>query len=1060
MAFIAGNRLRDMINSIRACKTAAEERTVVTKECAALRDLLKEPVQYHRHRNIAKLIFIHMMGYPTHFGQMECIKLIAEGDFPEKRIGYLGLMVLLDERQEVLMLVTNSIKKYPIPIHAESMLGFPVSIAALCAVRIVRKVPDLIESYKGPALNLLMGKHHGVLVAGVKLCFELCQASAAALEHFRKQVSTIVGVLKSLVLSGYASEYDVTGISDPLLQIKLLKLLRLVGRGDNESSDVMSDVLAQVATNTEGTKNAGKAILYECVLTIMAIEDIGGLRVLAINILGRFLANMDNNIRYVALNTLVKVVAVDNQAVQRHRATIVNCIKDSDISIRARALELVCSLVNESNVEALTTELLEYLKFCDPEFKVDLATKTAALVHKFAPTKLWYIDQIIMIMLEAGKYVKNEVVWHFVVVVSNAIDLRGYAVRTLYRSFHKWTGQESLAQVTVWCIGEYGDMLVNNLSELEGEDPQTVTESDAVDVIENVLRDPGVNSTTIAFCLMALLKLSSRFPHCTERVESLLQEYHTSIDLELQQRSFEFGSIVSSHSNLKVSLTERMPILDFASYSSKRTGYDKRYGSHSVSPTGKIPPSDVAAIKFTTNDLMDMLTIQPIEEASALPASAGDAPYDIVGGSRSSTSAVTNPIPARLSIEGASALLNILAADEEVESSNLKKLASSTTSQRTSVNREDFRKSPINSRIDHRMSILELEPHYLRKSPLEEEILSTNKQIASLVEPTLSPDRSSSLALKLLERISITTSRDSILGRKSSSSSQRSPRAITVDPGLTLAEQKRFSINEARLQRISSNDARLQSSQGSHTEPLTSQQRKVPILGVTEPTLQRQEGFVPEDAPTTTSRISTHTEPTPTQLQRSFFLDESPAASSRISPRDNQLSKVLLEHRTSLLGDFPSAKDEVVGVEPISTLNSTFGGDFYRPAKLDQPEAEVYPSILALQTQGLKVNYEFTKSPESPKTTVIKAIFTNTSTTPYTDFLFQAAVPKFMTLRLDPASGSSLPQNSSGVITQILTVTNSLHGQKPLVMRVKIAYKADGQPVLEQGEVNNFPSKL
>jgi hypothetical protein len=105
-----------MIRTIRACKTAAEERAVVAKECAVLRDLLKEPIQYHRHRNIAKLMFIHMLGYPTHFGQMECIKLIAEGDYPEKRIGYLGLMVLLDERQEVLLLVTHSIKKYPFPI--------------------------------------------------------------------------------------------------------------------------------------------------------------------------------------------------------------------------------------------------------------------------------------------------------------------------------------------------------------------------------------------------------------------------------------------------------------------------------------------------------------------------------------------------------------------------------------------------------------------------------------------------------------------------------------------------------------------------------------------------------------------------------------------------------------------------------------------------------------------------------------------------------------------------------------------------------------------------------
>lgn len=101
-----------MIRSIRACKTAAEERGVVAKECAILRNAFKESDPDYRHRNVAKLMFIHMLGYPTHFGQMECIKSIAAPSFPEKRIGYLGLMLLLDERQEVLMLVTNSMKKY------------------------------------------------------------------------------------------------------------------------------------------------------------------------------------------------------------------------------------------------------------------------------------------------------------------------------------------------------------------------------------------------------------------------------------------------------------------------------------------------------------------------------------------------------------------------------------------------------------------------------------------------------------------------------------------------------------------------------------------------------------------------------------------------------------------------------------------------------------------------------------------------------------------------------------------------------------------------------------
>ena len=58
-----------------------------------------------------------------------------------------------------------------------------------------------------------------------------------------------------------------------------------LGAGDAEASDAMSDVLANVATNTDGSKNAGNAILYEAVETIIGVESIGGLRVLAINIL-------------------------------------------------------------------------------------------------------------------------------------------------------------------------------------------------------------------------------------------------------------------------------------------------------------------------------------------------------------------------------------------------------------------------------------------------------------------------------------------------------------------------------------------------------------------------------------------------------------------------------------------------------------------------------------------------------------------------------------------------------------------------------------------------------
>lgn len=59
----------------------------------------------------------------------------------------------------------------------------------------------------------------------------------------------MVRILKNLIMSGYSPEHDVSGVSDPFLQVKILRLLRILGRNDEATSEAMNDILAQACWN-------------------------------------------------------------------------------------------------------------------------------------------------------------------------------------------------------------------------------------------------------------------------------------------------------------------------------------------------------------------------------------------------------------------------------------------------------------------------------------------------------------------------------------------------------------------------------------------------------------------------------------------------------------------------------------------------------------------------------------------------------------------------------------------------------------------------------------------
>ena len=433
-------------------------------------------------------------------------------------------------------------------------------------MRICRKVPDLQEHFIEKAKLLLSDRNHGVLLCGLTLVTSMCEedevegGEQGIVETFRPLTAGLVRTLKGLASSGYAPEHDVNGITDPFLQVKILRLLRTLGRGDSRTSEQINDILAQVATNTDSAKNVGNSILYESVLTILDIEADSGLRVLGVNILGKFLTNKDNNIRYVALNTLIKVVAVEPNAVQRHRNTILECLRDPDISIRRRALDLSFTLINEGNVRVLIRELLAFLEVADNEFKPIMTSQIGVAADRFAPNKRWHVDTMLRVLKLAGNYVKEQILSSFVRLIATTPDLQTYSVQKLYAGLKDDITQEGLTLAGTWVIGEYGDSLLRGGQYEEEELVKEVKESDVVDLFETVLSSAYSTQIVAEYIVTSAMKLTSRLqdPSQIDRIRRILSNRTSDLSIEIQQRAVEYGNLFA-YDDIRRGVLERMP---------------------------------------------------------------------------------------------------------------------------------------------------------------------------------------------------------------------------------------------------------------------------------------------------------------------------------------------------------------------------------------------------------------------------------------------------------------------------------------------------------------------
>lgn len=76
----------------------------------------------------------------------------------------------------------------------------------------------------------------------------------------------------------------------------------------------------------------------------------------------------------------------------------------------------------------------------------------------------------------------------------------------------------------------------------------------------------------------------------------------------------------------------------------------------------------------------------------------------------------------------------------------------------------------------------------------------------------------------------------------------------------------------------------------------------------------------------------------------------------------------------------------------------------------------------------------------------------------------QTAVLKYLKIAAQPLNSNAMPANSKGavkqvniVLIQVMTITNSASGEKPIVMKIKLSYTMIGQKFNYEAKIDGFP---
>ncbi|XP_010870059.2 AP-3 complex subunit delta-1 isoform X2 [Esox lucius] len=487
--------LQDLVRGIRNHKE--DEAKYISTCIDEIKQELKQDNIAVKANAVCKLTYLQMLGYDVSWAAFNIVEVMSSSKFTYKRIGYLAASQCFHESTDVIMLTTNQIRK---DLSSPNQYDTGVALTGLsCFV-----TPDLARDLANDIMTLMSHTKPYIRKKAVLIMYKVFlkypESLRPAFPRLKEKLedpdpgvqSAAVNVICELARRNPKNYLSLAPLFFKLMTSStnnwvLIKIIKLFG-ALTPLEPRLGKKLIEPLTNLIHSTSA-MSLLYECVNTVIAVlislssgmPNHSASIQLCVQKLRILIEDSDQNLKYLGLLAMSKILKTHPKSVQSHKDLILQCLDDKDESIRLRALDLLYGMVSKKNLMEIVKKLMLHVDKAEgTTYRDELLTKIIDICsqsnYQYITNFEWYISILVELTRLEGTRHGHLIASQMLDVAIRVKAIRAFAVAqmaTLLDNAHLLTGntqRNGICEVlyaAAWICGEFSEHLEDPLSTLE-----------------------------------------------------------------------------------------------------------------------------------------------------------------------------------------------------------------------------------------------------------------------------------------------------------------------------------------------------------------------------------------------------------------------------------------------------------------------------------------------------------------------------------------------------------------------------------------------------------------